>query len=212
MGNTFGTIYKLTSYGESHGPMIGGVIEGCPSGFKIDFNAIQHDLDRRKPGQSKVTTDRKELDIVEFVSGIYNGESTGAPINFTIKNKDAKSKDYSDMETVFRPSHADYSYHEKYGNRDHRGGGRSSARETANRVVAGSIAKQILAHYKIDIFAYVSSVGEIVTRFDKNLSYQELRAISESNIVRCPDETTANKMISFIESIKSNGDSVGGQI
>lgn len=212
MGNTFGTIYKLTSYGESHGPMIGGVIEGCPSGLKIDFNAIQHDLDRRKPGQSKVTTDRKELDIVEFVSGIYNGESTGAPINFIIKNKDAKSKDYSDMETVFRPSHADYSYHEKYGNRDHRGGGRSSARETANRVVAGSIAKQILAHYKIDIFAYVSSVGEIVTEFDKNLSNQELRAISESNIVRCPDETTANKMISFIESIKSNGDSVGGQI
>ena len=212
MGNTFGTIFKLTSYGESHGTMIGGVIEGCPSGLKIDFNAIQHDLDRRKPGQSKVTTDRKELDIVEFISGIYNGESTGAPINFFIKNKDAKSKDYSEMETVFRPSHADYSYHAKYGNRDHRGGGRSSARETANRVVAGSIAKQILAHYKIDILAYVSSVGEIVTELDKNLNNQQLRAISESNIARCPVEATANKMISFIESIKSNGDSVGGQI
>ncbi len=211
-GNSIGQVFKLTTFGESHGPFIGGVIDGCPSGLKVDFDAIQHDLDRRKPGQSKVTTARKESDIVELVSGLYNGVTTGAPIGFIIKNKDAKSKDYGNLESVFRPSHADYTYHQKYGNRDHRGGGRSSARETANRVVAGAIAKQILSYYKIDIIACVCSVGDINFDVDMSLSNDSLRLVSESNIVRCPNELVAKKMISFIESIKKNGDSVGGQI
>ena len=211
-GNSIGQVFKLTTFGESHGPFIGGVIDGCPSGLKIDFEAIQDDLDRRKPGQSKVTTARKESDVVEFVSGIYNGQTTGTPIGFFIKNKDAKSKDYGDLEHVFRPSHADYTYHQKYGNRDHRGGGRSSARETANRVVAGALAKQVLNHYEIDILAYVCSVGDIDLSININKSNETLRLISESNIVRCPDDNVATKMISFIESIKKNGDSVGGQI
>ena len=211
-GNSIGQVFKLTTFGESHGPFIGGVIDGCPSGLKLDFDAIQRDLDRRKPGQSKVTTARKESDIVEFVSGIYDGHTTGTPIGFLIKNKDAKSKDYGDLENVFRPSHADYTYHQKYGNRDHRGGGRSSARETANRVVAGAIAKQILAHYKIDVIAYVCAVGDIACNFDKEISNESLKVAVESNIVRCPDEATAVKMISFIEDIKKNGDSVGGQV
>ncbi len=211
-GNSIGQVFKLTTFGESHGPFIGGVIDGCPSGLKIDFEAIQDDLDRRKPGQSKVTTARKESDVVEFVSGIYNGQTTGTPIGFFIKNKDAKSKDYGDLEHVFRPSHADYTYHQKYGNRDHRGGGRSSARETANRVVAGALAKQVLNHYEIDILAYVCSVGDVDLSININKSNETLRLISESNIVRCPDDNVATQMISFIESIKKNGDSVGGQI
>lgn len=211
-GNSIGQVFKLTTFGESHGPFIGGVIDGCPSGLKIDFEAIQDDLDRRKPGQSKVTTARKESDVVEFVSGIYNGQTTGTPIGFFIKNKDAKSKDYGDLEHVFRPSHADYTYHQKYGNRDHRGGGRSSARETANRVVAGALAKQVLNHYEIDILAYVCSVGDVDLSININKSNETLRLISESNIVRCPDDNVAIQMISFIESIKKNGDSVGGQI
>jgi len=211
-GNSIGQVFKLTTFGESHGPFIGGVIDGCPSGLKIDFEAIQDDLDRRKPGQSKVTTARKESDVVEFVSGIYNGQTTGTPIGFFIKNKDAKSKDYGDLEHVYRPSHADYTYHQKYGNRDHRGGGRSSARETANRVVAGALAKQILNHYKIDILAYVCSVGDIDLSINIKKSNESLRLISESNIVRCPDDKVATQMISFIETIKKNGDSIGGQI
>ena len=211
-GNSIGQVFKLTTFGESHGPFIGGVIDGCPSGLKIDFEAIQDDLDRRKPGQSKVTTARKESDVVEFVSGIYNGQTTGTPIGFFIKNKDAKSKDYGDLEHVYRPSHADYTYHQKYGNRDHRGGGRSSARETANRVVAGALAKQILNHYKIDILAYVCSVGDIDLSINIKKSNESLRLISESNIVRCPDDKVATQMISFIEAIKKNGDSIGGQI
>lgn len=211
-GNSIGQVFKLTTFGESHGPFIGGVIDGCPSGLKIDLEAIQNDLDRRKPGQSKVTTSRKESDVVEFVSGIYNGQTTGTPIGFFIKNKDAKSKDYGDLEHVFRPSHADYTYQQKYGNRDHRGGGRSSARETANRVVAGALAKQILNHYKIDILAYVCSIGDVDMKINLDKSNKSLRVISESNIVRCPDEKAATQMISFIESIKKNGDSVGGQI
>ena len=211
-GNSIGHVFKLTTFGESHGSYIGGVVEGCPTGLKIDFEAIQNDLDRRKPGQSKVTTSRKETDIVEFISGIFKGETTGTPIAFLIKNKDAKSKDYSELEDVFRPSHADYTYQQKYGLRDHRGGGRSSARETANRVVAGAIAKQILAYYNIDIVAYVCSVGPISFPIDLTISNDKLKSISESNVVRCPDEKVATEMISFIENIKKKGDSVGGQV
>lgn len=211
-GNAIGHVFKLTTFGESHGSYIGGVIDGCPSGLTLDFNAIQQDLDRRKPGQSKVTTSRNESDVVEFVSGIYDGLTTGTPIGFFIKNKDAKSKDYGNLEDVYRPSHADYTYQQKYGNRDHRGGGRSSARETANRVVAGAIAKQILAHYNIDVLAFVCSVGNISYAVDMSLSNSILREVSESNIVRCPSAKVANEMISYIEAIKKNGDSVGGQI
>lgn len=211
-GNSFGHVFKLTTFGESHGSQIGGVIDGCPSGLKINIKAIQNDLDRRRPGQSEVTTSRKETDVVEFISGIFNGETTGSPIGFLIKNKDAKSKDYGNLENIFRPSHADYTYEKKYGLRDHRGGGRSSARETANRVVAGAIAKQILAHYKIEIIAYVCSVGSIRCPIDMTIPNKTLKSDSESNIVRCPDKKVATEMISLIESIKNQGDSIGGQV
>ena len=156
MGNTFGNLFKLTSFGESHGSMIGGIIEGCPAGLEINKDLIQKDLDRRKPGQSKVTSPRKEDDKVQLLSGIFEGKSTGTPIGFLIPNINSKSQDYSNIKDVFRPSHADYTYEEKYGLRDYRGGGRSSARETACRVVAGSIAKQLLNNYGIKISAYVS--------------------------------------------------------
>ena len=156
MGNTFGKIFKLTTFGESHGKAIGGVIDGCPAGLKVDFDFIQKQLDRRKPGQSKITTARKESDIVEFLSGIFEGVSTGTPIGFIIKNEDIKSKDYSHLQDTYRPSHADFTYQAKYGIRDYRGGGRSSARETACRVVVGAIAQQILAKIGVQIRAYVS--------------------------------------------------------
>ena len=167
MGNSFGKIFKLTTFGESHGPCIGGIIDGCPSNIKIDKSIIQHDLDRRKPGQSKIVTQRKEEDQVEILSGIFEGKTTGTPIGFMIKNKDQKSKDYDHIKDIYRPSHADFVYEKKYGNRDYRGGGRSSARETACRVVAGSIAKQILKNIKIT--AFVKSVGSV----SLNGSYKE---------------------------------------
>ena len=182
MGNSFGKIFKLTTFGESHGPCIGGIIDGSPSNIDIDISKIQYDLDRRRPGQSKIVTQRKEDDKVEILSGLFEGKTTGTPIGFIIKNKDQKSKDYDHIKDVFRPSHADYVYEKKYGNRDYRGGGRSSARETACRVVAGSIAKQILKNIKI--IGFVKSVGSISlknTYQDYNLSD------SEKNIVRCPD-------------------------
>jgi len=208
MGNTFGNLFKLTSFGESHGSMIGGIIEGCPAGLEINKGLIQKDLDRRKPGQSKVTSPRKEDDKVQLLSGIFEGKSTGTPIGFLIPNINSKSQDYSNIKDVFRPSHADYTYEEKYGLRDYRGGGRSSARETACRVVAGSIAKQLLNNYGIKISAYVSSIGNIFVD-EKNV---DLNKDYDSNIVRCPDNDASEKMINLITELKSKGNTVGGQI
>ncbi|QXP78876.1 MULTISPECIES: chorismate synthase [Winogradskyella] len=206
-GNSFGKLFKLTTFGESHGVAIGGVIDGCPSGIELDFEAIQNELNRRKPGQSKIVTQRKEPDTVEFYSGVFEGVTTGTPIGFVIHNTNQKSKDYSHIKDVYRPSHADYTYEKKYGVRDYRGGGRSSARETASRVVAGAIAKQFIASIKIN--AFTSSVGEIF--IDK--PYQALDfSKTESNAIRCPDEATAEKMITKVEEIKKLGDTIGGTI
>ena len=208
-GNTFGKIFTLTSFGESHGVAIGGIIDGCPAGLKMDVDFIQFELNRRKPGQSKIVTQRKEEDKVEFLSGIFEGKTTGTPIGFIILNKDQKSKDYSHLKDSFRPSHADFTYDKKYGHRDYNGGGRSSARETAVRVVAGAIAKLILKKYKISIDAYVSSVGDIFLEKD----YTELNLKkTETNDVRCPDEKTAKRMIEKINQIRKEGDSIGGVI
>ena len=206
-GNSFGTVFKLTTFGESHGVAIGGVIDGCPAGISIDFEAIQHEMDRRKPGQSKIVTQRKEPDTVEFLSGIFEGVTTGMPIGFIIKNTNQKSKDYSHIKDVFRPSHADFTYNEKYGQRDYRGGGRSSARETACRVVAGAIAKQFLNTISID--AYTSSVGSIA--LDKNYQALDL-SLTESNPVRCPDPVVAEQMIDKIKAIRKEGDTIGGTV
>jgi len=207
MSNSIGKLFKLTTFGESHGVAIGGVIDGCPSGIKLDFKAIQVELDRRKPGQSKIVTQRKEPDTVEFLSGIFEGKTTGTPIGFLIKNTNQKSKDYSDIKDTFRPSHADYTYTKKYGIRDYRGGGRSSARETANWIVAGAIAKQILSNIQIN--AYTSSVGDLYLK----KPYQELDFnLTETNIVRCPDKKIAKEMIAKIEEVKKQGDTIGGTI
>lgn len=206
-GNSFGKLFKLTTFGESHGEALGGIIDGCPSGIEIDFDAINLELQRRKPGQSKIVTQRKEEDQVHFYSGIFNGVTTGTPIGFLIFNTNQKSKDYDEIVNTYRPSHADYVYDQKYGFRDYRGGGRSSARETASRVVGGAIAKQIISQIKIN--AFVSSVGEIF--IDK--PYQELDFSKiESNPVRCPDEATALKMEKYIKEIKKQGDTIGGTI
>ncbi len=206
-GNSFGTLFKLTTFGESHGTAIGGVIDGCPSGLHLDMDAIQNEMNRRKPGQSEIVTQRKEPDTVEFLSGIFEGQTTGTPIGFVIKNANQKSKDYSHIKDVYRPSHADYTYHKKYGVRDYRGGGRSSARETACRVVAGAIAKQFLKDVKIH--AFTSSVGKI----NINKPYQELDFSKiESNAVRCPDEAIAEKMIARIKDIRKEGDTIGGTV
>ncbi len=207
--NTFGRIFRLTSFGESHGKGIGGVIDGCPAGIVIDHDFIQQELARRKPGQSKITTQRQEPDQVEFFSGIFEGKSQGTPIGFAVWNKDQHSNDYNDLKSVFRPSHADYTYLQKYGTRDHRGGGRSSARETIARVVAGAVGKLILREVGVKIQAYVSQVGEV--ELDK--PYQELDlSATENNIVRCPDQETADRMIARIEAAGRNHDTVGGVI
>jgi chorismate synthase len=209
MGNSFGNIFKLTTFGESHGEAIGGIIDGCPSGLKIDYEFIQNELDRRKPGQSHIVTQRKESDTVKFLSGVFEGLTTGAPIGFTIYNENQKSKDYEHLKDAYRPSHADYTYQQKYGHRDYRGGGRSSARETASRVVAGAIAKLLLKHHGVEIFAYVSLVHNITL----NKSHTEINAADiEKNIIRCPDEKTAQQMIEHIENIRKQGDTVGGII
>ncbi|MBU2940197.1 chorismate synthase [Lacinutrix sp. C3R15] len=206
-GNSIGNIFKVTTFGESHGIAIGGIIDGCPSGITLDFDAIQNELNRRKPGQSEIVTQRKEPDTVEFLSGIFEGVTTGTSIGFTIKNANQKSKDYSHIKDVYRPSHADYTYDKKYGVRDYRGGGRSSARETACRVVAGAIAKQVLKEVKIN--AFTSSVGEIF--IDK--PYQDLDfSKTETNIVRCPDEKIAEQMIARIKEIRKQGDTIGGTV
>ncbi|MBQ0733255.1 chorismate synthase [Aquimarina celericrescens] len=204
-GNTFGNLFKLTTFGESHGLAIGGVIDGCPAGVKLDLDAIQQELDRRKPGQSAIVTQRKEPDTVEFYSGIFEGVTTGTPIGFVIKNANQKSKDYSHIKDSYRPSHADYTYDQKYGVRDYRGGGRSSARETASRVVAGAIAKQVLSDIKIN--AYVSGVGTLkLQKAHTELDF----SLTETNVVRCPDPEIANKMEQYIKQIRKEGDTVGG--
>lgn len=207
--NTFGKIFRLTSFGESHGAAIGGVIDGCPSGLPLDPGRVQYELDRRKPGQSHITTQRQESDTVEFLSGIFEGKTTGTPIGFIVRNKDHHSSDYNNIKDLFRPSHADFTYDQKYGFRDHRGGGRSSARETVARVVAGAVAKQLLATLGISINAYVSQVGEV----EIEKPYHELDLLlTEKNIVRCPDPDTAQKMIQRIEYAGHHHDTVGGVI
>ncbi len=207
--NTFGEIFRVTTFGESHGVALGGIIDGCPAGIEIDMAFIQSELDRRKPGQSKIVTQRKEPDEVEFLSGIFEGKSTGVPIGFIIKNDNQKSKDYDHIKDSFRPSHADFTYTEKYGHRDHRGGGRSSARETVSRVVAGAIAKLILRKIGVGVTAYVSQVGEL--KLNKNYSELDLNK-TENNIVRCPDASMAEKMIDLIDSVRKEGDTIGGVV
>lgn len=206
-GNTFGKLFKLITFGESHGEALGGIIEGCPSGIELDFDAIKLEMARRKPGQSAIVSQRKEEDEVQFLSGIFEGKTTGTSIGFLIPNTNQKSDDYSDIKNTYRPSHADYVYEKKYGIRDYRGGGRSSARETASRVVAGAIAKQIITTIKIN--AFVSSVGDIYL----NKPYQDLDFSKiDSNPVRCPDPETATKMEKLIRVVKKEGDTIGGTI
>lgn len=208
-GNIFGSIFRITTFGESHGVAVGVVIDGCPAGVPIDIQTIQQDLTRRKPGQSNIVTQRKEEDQVEIQSGVFEGLTTGTPISMVIINKDQKSRDYDHIKDKFRPSHADFTYHEKYGIRDYRGGGRSSARETVARVAAGAIAKSFLAASGIKIQAYVSQVGPI--RFTGDIRKIGFDAI-EKNIVRCPDPEMAEKMIAFIKQIRKEGDTIGGRI
>jgi chorismate synthase len=206
-GNTFGNLFKLSTFGESHGVAIGGVLDGCPPGIELDLGAIQNELNRRKPGQSAIVTQRKEPDTVEFFSGIFEGKTSGTPIGFAIHNTNQKSGDYSHIKDSYRPSHADYVYDQKYGVRDYRGGGRSSARETASRVVAGAIAKQFLS--KIKINAFVSQVGDLKLAKDyKDLDF----SLIESNPVRCPDPDTASKMENYIKEVRKEGDTIGGII
>ncbi|RWU10863.1 chorismate synthase [Pedobacter chitinilyticus] len=211
-GNSFGQLFRITTFGESHGTAIGVILDGCPAGLTIDLDFIQSELDKRKPGQSKITTQRKESDTVQILSGIFEGKSTGTPIAMLIPNEDQRSKDYGHNVDVYRPSHADYVYDAKYGIRDHRGGGRSSARETAARVAAGAIAKLFLKHQGIDIFAHVTAVGKINAPNLESNDISELLELREANIVRCADPATANEMIEFIDSVRKDGDTVGGKI
>ena len=208
-GNSFGEIFKITSFGESHGPAIGGIVEGCPAGLSLDTDFIQLMLDRRRPGQSSITTQRKEEDTVELLSGIFEGKTIGTPIGFLIRNKDVKSNDYDHLKETYRPSHADFTWQEKYGIRDYRGGGRSSARETASRVVAGAVAMQLLKHYNVGIAAWVSAVGEIEM---PELHTPVTQEAVYNNDVRCPHPATAAKMISLIKEIRSEGDTLGGVV
>ena len=209
MGNTFGRVFRISTFGESHGRGLGVIVDGCPAGLPIDEAFIRQELQRRKPGQSRITTQRREEDECQILSGVFEGKSTGTPIALVILNTDQKSKDYSHIADKFRPSHADYTYFEKYGIRDYRGGGRSSARETAARVAAGAIAKLLLAHYGIRIHAYVSQVGGIsLDKPYQELDFEEI----EKNIVRCPDPVLAEKMIDFIDEVRKDRDTVGGVV
>ena len=204
-GNIIGKLFRLTSFGESHGFAVGGVIDGCPAGVDLSVEMIQHELNRRRPGQSDVSTPRKEDDQVEILSGIFEGKSTGMPIGFMVRNLNQNSKDYSDLKDLYRPSHADYTWQQKYGVRDYRGGGRSSAREHIARVVAGAVARQVLAAKGVSIQAYVSQVGQVALEY----GYRELELDkTETNIVRCPDVETAEKMIALIREVRDAGDSV----
>lgn len=207
--NSFGNIFRLTTFGESHGLGVGGVIDGMPAGVEVDTEFIQHELDRRRPGQSSIVTARKESDKVEILSGVFEGRSTGTPIGFVVYNQDQHSNDYDNLRDCYRPSHADYTYAMKYGVRDHRGGGRSSARETISRCVAGALAKRALAGLGIRVCAYTSQVGPIA--LSGNYADYDLDCIEE-NIVRCPDAETARRMIELISEVKAEGDTVGGVI
>jgi chorismate synthase len=206
-GNTFGNFFKLTTFGESHGEAMGGVIDGCPAGVSIDFDAIENQMMRRRPGQSEIVTQRKEADTVRFLSGIFEGKTTGAPIGFIIENTNQKPADYTHIKDSYRPSHADYTFDKKYGHRDYRGGGRSSARETASRVAAGAIASQLLG--AIAITGYVSSVGDLT--LEKPYQKLDFNTV-DSNVVRCPDAEMASKMIAKIKEVKKQGDTIGGII
>ena len=209
MGNTYGNRFRITTFGESHGKAIGVIIDGCPAGLPIDEAFIQHELDRRKPGQSKITTQRRESDTAEILSGVFEGKTTGMPIMILIRNEDQRSKDYSHIAEKFRPSHADFTYQEKYGIRDYRGGGRSSARETAARVAGGAVAKMFLQQKRIEVKAYVSQVGQItLEKSYKDLNLDE----TEKNIVRCPDPEVAESMIQFIDETRKKQDTVGGVV
>lgn len=205
-GSSYGTLFRVTTFGESHGAAIGGVIDGVPANVELDLVKIQAELDKRKPGQSAIVTQRKESDTVQFLSGIFEGKTTGSPIGFIILNENQKSEDYDHLKDTFRPSHADYTYEKKYGHRDYRGGGRSSARETASRVVAGAIAKQILDAHGIEFSTYVDQVGNIRLE-DKSFF---LHDAIESNPVRCPDTGTAEKMEELIREVRKEGDTIGG--
>ena len=207
--NTFGQLFRLTTFGESHGPGIGGVIDGMPAGIEVDLDLLQSELNRRRPGQSALTTSRKEADRVELLSGVFEGRTTGCPIGFLVRNENQHSSDYDNLRHVFRPSHADFTYQTKYGVRDHRGGGRTSARETIARVVGGAFAKMLLQQHGISVRAYTSQVGPIAlegTYADYDLS------LVESNPVRCPDPATAEKMAQLIAEVKAEGDTIGGVI
>lgn len=209
MHNTFGHIFTLTTFGESHGEAVGGVVDGMPAGIDIDLDFIQSELDRRRPGQSAITTQRKEADRVEILSGVFEGKSTGCPIGFAVRNTNQHSSDYENMRSVFRPSHADYTYQCKYGVRDHRGGGRSSARVTISRCVGGALAKLALRRYGISVAAYTSQVGGIATDRD----YRKLDlSLTETNAVRCPDPAKAIEMEELISRVKAEGDTIGGVI
>ena len=206
-GNTFGTVLRLTTFGESHGKGLGGVLDGCPAGLALDLEAIRRELDRRRPGQSAIVTQRKEADEVEFFSGLFEGKTTGTPIGFLVRNKDQKSHDYSHIAESYRPSHADYVYDQKYGFRDYRGGGRSSARETVSRVVGGAIARQLLPGVRFQ--AFVSQVGEL--RLDKPYGDLDLD-LAEANPVRCPDPEMAARMEAYIRQVRKEGDTIGGVV
>lgn len=207
--NTFGHIFRLTSFGESHGPAMGGVIDGMPAGVPIDLAEIQRQLDRRRPGQSPLTTQRDESDDVEVLSGIFEGKTLGTPIGFIIRNKDVRSDDYEHLRNIYRPSHADYTCQMKYGVRDHRGGGRASARETASRVVAGAFAMQVLKKFDVSIKAYVSQIGDVAL----TAGYQQLDlSITDNNDVKCPDGAVAEQMVAVINEARSHGDTLGGRV
>lgn len=209
MGSIYGNIFRISTFGESHGRAVGVVIDGCPAGVEIDESYIQSELDRRRPGQSKITTQRQEGDKIEIVSGVFEGLSTGTPICMFVWNEDQRSKDYSHIAEKFRPSHADFTYSEKYGNRDYRGGGRSSARETLARVAAGAVAKKALSHFGVSIKGYVSQVGHIKLETPyTSLNLDEV----ENNIIRCPDSALAIKMIDYIDEVRLNRDTVGGVV
>ncbi len=208
-GNIFGRAFRITTFGESHGTAVGVIIDGCPAGVKVDIDDIQHELKRRRPGQSNIVTQRNEQDEVVIQSGVFEGKSTGTPISLVVINQDQKSRDYDHIKNKYRPSHADYTYDEKYGFRDYRGGGRSSARETIARVAAGAIAKKLLSTLNIKIHSYVTQVGHL--KLEKNIDELGYNHIDE-NIVRCPDPSLAAEMIQFIKEIRKDGDTVGGLI
>ena len=209
MRNTFGNLFTLTTFGESHGPAIGGVIDGMPAGIDVDMDFIQHELNRRRPGQSDLTTSRQEADRVELLSGVFEGKTTGAPIGFIVRNTNQHSQDYENMRCLFRPSHADYTYQQKYGLRDHRGGGRTSARTTISRCVGGAFAKLALKKLGVSVTAYTSQVGNIA--LDRDYRRYDLSQ-AESNAVRCPDPLKAEEMAQLIRQVKSEGDTIGGVI